>query len=421
VLPPHIAARPRTLTDERPPLEAVTPTVHLAQGSFGASSSVLVCGRDERIVVNTGGAADAAVHRRAYDTVHDGPIRYLVMTQGHPDHYACHEELSDPGTQLVAHRTFDRAADDWVALKNAKGRRLKVWFEPTGFMSMPEDSVAGLPLPPTPDIAVDDERTEIVGGREIHLFATPGAESTDGISVWLPDERVAIVGNLFGAVYGAIPNLQTVRGDRIRDPLVVLASFRRVLALDPEILVVGHHGPVVGAAAVRETVTRIADATQWVHDQTVAGLEAGKDVPTLMREVRLPEHLEVLQNYGWVPWNVRAVATLYLGWFEARSTLELYPTAPTDVAHELVALAGGAEPLVARARTLLDQGDHLRSLQLVEQVLAVEPSHAAALGVYIGCHELLLAEHTHGNVWLGGWLRWQIATAKATGARPTAG
>ena len=43
------------------------------------------------------------------------------------------------------------------------------------------------------------------------------------------------------------------------------------------------------------------------HDQTVAGMNAGKDVYTLMREITLPPELDVGQGYGKVSWSVRAI------------------------------------------------------------------------------------------------------------------
>ena len=67
---------------------------------------------------------------------------------------------------------------------------------------------------------------------------------------------------------------------------------------------------------------------QWVHDRTVDGMNAGTDVHTLMREVRLPEHLDVGEGYGTVAWNVRAIWENYAGWFHHRSTTELYAPRP---------------------------------------------------------------------------------------------
>ena len=45
---------------------------------------------------------------------------------------------------------------------------------------------------------------------------SPGGESIDGMIVWLPEEKTVLTGNLTGAIYGALPHLSTIRGDRPR-------------------------------------------------------------------------------------------------------------------------------------------------------------------------------------------------------------
>ena len=49
---------------------------------------------------------------------------------------------------------------------------------------------------------------------------------------------------------------------------------------------------------------------QSVHDQTVAGMNAGSDVFSLMRDVRMPSHLDVGQGYGKTAWNLSSAAIL---------------------------------------------------------------------------------------------------------------
>lgn len=420
-IPESIASRPRKFAVERPPLTRVTDTVHVGQGSYAVSSSVLVVAGGERLVINTAGVGDAAVLRVAYDEVHSGPIRYLLFTQGHPDHYGGHEHLMTDGTEIVAHHRYLDISAEWKRLARTKGRRLPVWFEPFGFMSLrafPEGRASAFPEPPVPDLSLRDDIALDVDGRRIEVLITPGAEATDALSVWLPDERVAIVGNMFGALYGHIPNLQTIRGDRIRDPLVMIESFNRILALEPEYLIVGHHGPIVGAANVQQSVRHIRDATQWLHDATIEGLEAGRDIAHLMATIRLPEEYEVLQGYGDVSWSVKAIATHYLGWFEAHSTVELYPARSSDIASDLLELCG-AEALLARASAVLAADDPVRALQLAEIVLAVTPDEPAAVELFAQVHDRLYEQRPQDNVWRDGWLRWHAAQARAQGRRPT--
>ena len=119
-------------------------------------------------------------------------------------------------------------------------------------------------------------------------------------------------------------------------------------------MITGHFDPIEGADRIAEEVTAMRDAMQAVHDQTVECMNAGADVYTAMREVRVPEHLDVGEGYGKTSWNVRAIWEMYAGWFHHRSTTELYGVAPSAVAADVVA-AAGAEALVEAARSHVAQ------------------------------------------------------------------
>ena len=205
-----------------------------------------------------------------------------------------------------------------------------------------------------PTTTFEDRLQRTVGGRRLELLATPGGETTDALVIWLPESRTLLSGNLFGPLFGHVPNLVTIRGDRYRDALQYVASLDRVLALGAERLLTGHFDPIEGADRIAEEIVAMRDATQWVHDRTIEGMNAGTDVFTLMRDVRLPPHLDVGEGYGLVSWNVRAIWETYAGWFHHRSTTELYGIAPSDVAPDLVAAAGAWTRSSPRAGARLD-------------------------------------------------------------------
>ena len=141
-------------------------------------------------------------------------------------------------------------------------------------------------------------------------------------------------------------------------------------------LLLGHHGPVRGAATVRAECERIRDATLYVHDATVAAMNDGQDVWTAMREITLPEHLAVGEAYGRIDWSARAIWESYTGWFHQHSTLDLYGAAPERGRAELVDLAGGVDA-VATARRALVSTDALAAVRLCELVLAVDAAAIA--------------------------------------------
>jgi len=239
----------------------------------------------------------------------------------------------------------------------------------------------------------------------------PGGETTDALVVWLPEARTVFTGNLTGPLFGHVPNLVTMRGDRYRDALTHIASLERVRDLGAERLITGHFDPIEGADRIDDELTTMADAMRWVHDRTVDGMNAGTDVHTLMREIVLPDHYDLGEGYGTTAWNVRAIWENYAGWFHHRSTTELFGVPPVAVAPDIVT-AAGADALLAAARTHLDAGRPVEALHLTDLVLAAEPDLQAARALAAAATRTLLAAST--NFWETAWLRRSIDRLERT-------
>lgn len=378
--------------------------------SPGLSNSYLLTTGEGRIVVNTGMGFEAPVHRANYDAVDSSPIRYVILTQGHYDHVGGTDVLSDPGSDIVAQENWEMWRRDNEVLANFRiANSSFAWADKVAASIDYTMKRTGAALPPQstpiPTILVKERLELTLGGRHLELYATPGGETTDSLVVWLPEEGVCLCGNVFGALFGHIPNLVTMRGDRYRDALTVIESIDTVRDLGAEVLLTGHFGPITGKDRIHAELTRLRDAVAHIHDQTVAGMNAGKGVLTLMREVSLPPDLEVGEGYGMVRWNVRAIWENYAGWFHHRSTTELYPVGPESISGDLVDLAG-ADAIVGLARTHLGHGEPLRAIHLAEIVNRVQPQNEDAKAVLIGAHEQLLKESA--NFWEAAWLRKQI-------------
>lgn len=385
--------------------------------SEGLSNSYLITTPDGRVVINTGMGFEAPVHKRNFDAVDSSPVRFVLLTQGHVDHVGGVDLFAEEGTQVVAHRNNQRHQADDARIASFRAVRSGFAFADAiakGWQFIQENTGGAIPAQsrPVPDVTFDDEMTLEVGGLRLELLWTPGGETTDSMVVWLPDHRICFTGNLFSALFGHFPNLVTIRGDRYREALRFIESLERVRALEPELLLVGHHGPVEGAELIQRELTRLRDAVQLVHDETVKGMNHGKDVHTLMREITLPPALEVGEGYGKVSWSVRAIWENYAGWFHHRSTTELYSVPPDAVHGDLVELAGGADAVAARAAERLDEGAAVEAIQLAEVALSVEPANLAALEVMIGAHEVL--EEKSENFWLTQWLRKQLDDLRAS-------
>ena len=163
-----------------------------------------------------------------------------------------------------------------------------------------------------PTVLFDKTHTFTVGDTTFELLHTPG-ETPDHLTVWIPKLRAAFVGDNF---YESFPNLYTLRGTRPRWALEYVESLNRVLALEPE-LVLPSHGPAIrGRDEIRRQLSRYRDAILYVHDATVKGMNEGKDVVTLMREITLPKELEIGESYGRLTWSIRGIYEGYVGWFD---------------------------------------------------------------------------------------------------------
>ena len=380
--------------------------------SEGLSNSYLIVTSEGRVVVNTGMGFEAPVHRRNFDAVDASPVRMILLTQGHVDHVGGVDLFREEGTEVVAQANNEAHQADDARIQGFRARRSAFAFADAiaaalRYIHDNPDLAVSPQSRPRPTLTFDDRYTFELGGLRFELLATPGGETTDSMVIWLPQHRICFTGNLFSALFGHFPNLVTIRGDRYRDPLRFIESLDRVLALEPELLLVGHHEPVEGHERIRSELLRLRGAVEYVHDETVRGMNGGEDVFALMDRVALPPELEVGEGYGKVSWSVRAIWENYAGWFHHRSTTELYAVPPASVHPDLVELAGGADTVAKRARELLDAGAPLEAIHLAEVALASEPLHRGALETSLAAHEKLESESV--NFWLTSWLRKQGA------------
>lgn len=378
--------------------------------SIGLSNAYMVTTPAGRVIINTGMGFEALTHKKIFDAECAGPTPYIVLTQGHVDHVGGVGLFREAGTQLIAQRNLAVCQQDDKRIKQVREAQAYIWFRAV-FDTVARD--AGAPMPkftqdvPVADISFDDRYDFELGGMRFEVLSTPGGETIDSSVVWLPQHRILFSGNVFGPLFPHFPNFNTIRGDRYRQFEPYLQSLRRIRALEPELLITGHFEPIVGKDLIRACLDRLEAAVEFVHVETLKGMNSGKDIWTLMREVQLPDELYVGQGYGKVSWGVRTVWETYMGWFKGQDTSELYPTQPRDVYGDLVQLAG-IDAVVARGREKLSAGDCEAANLLAEAALRADAKHRGALQLSLDAHRALLERSGASNFWETGWLKTQI-------------
>lgn len=373
--------------------------------SRGVGNSYLVTTTDGDVLVNAGALRDARRGRDLFAAVSDHPLRYIVLTQSHANQYGGLEVYKTAENTVIAHRIYpeDRAYGEALSAHYRRGSR-RIFGGMTGPTEdlIPTKEVA-------PDLLIGDEGHSFeLGGRRFEIIWTPGGETRSAVIVWLPQERIAIVGNLFGPIFGNHPNLNTLRGDKPRSALQFIDSVKKLRALEPELVLTGHEA-IHGAAHIRHEVTRIIDSVQWVHDQTIAGMNDGRDLPTLMREIQPPPELALTEEYGKVAWNVRAIWHEYTGWFDpSRGTTELYGVPSSTVAPAIAEMAGGVDRIATRARDHVAEGLPLQALHLLDIAASADADNLLAREVRIEALKLLLQQSGGRNLWERRWIAAEI-------------
>lgn len=388
--------------------------------AHGVGNTNVVVTSDGAVVIDGGLPTSAGDHRALLADVASGPARYAIATHAHADHAGGLQKWIEDDTVVVTHRAFPETQRYLTTLVPYFMVRNKIYYP---------DSVPDVPMAIAgpvfqrlyphlePTVLVDDTYAFELGGTRFEVVATPGAEGEDSVSVWLPEQKILFTGDFFGPIFPMWPNLYTIRGEKTRFAIPYIESLDKVLALEPEIIVPSHFMPIVGRDEIRDGVTRIRDAVQYVHDATIEGMNDGKDVYTLMDEITLPPELALSEAHGKVAWGVRAIWEGYSGWFH-HETPQLYAVPPRSVWSEVVDMSGGPDAVAARAQKRLADGRPVEALHLTAMALEADETNAAALRAELAALEALqerAAGVNHSEVM---WLRHRIeATREALASR----
>lgn len=374
------------------------------------SNLYLINTADGDVMVNTGFMDNAARNVSLMEPKRSGPLRHIILTQSHADHFGCVPDFRELGTQVIGGPGFNEAWADMMRLQSFFGPRSKKLWGSTlkrGGTPKPAPDVV-------PDLLVDRLHVFEQGGRRFELIHAPEGETVDNLIVWMPNEKIAFTGNLVGPVWLSMPFFCTVRGDKPRLVWNTLKSLEKLKNLDAEIIITGHGEPIRGKETIRADIERMIGAITYVRDYTHDGMNAGKTVHGLMRDVSLPDHLKIGEFHGKLSWAVKTIWDEYAGWFHYEDgTTELYHVPRSAVDADIVELSGGATALARRAQAHVEAGRPLQAIHLLDIALNVEPGHRDTLTVKNAALRALLEASGSSNLSETMWLKSEIAQVSA--------
>lgn len=396
-----VAENPADLTRVGDKVIKVNEAISMVQG-FG--NTFLVTTSEGNVIIDTSSALHARKHHQLLTAENKGPIKYIILTHAHGDHVGGVGLWKQPGTQIIAQRNHVEFVHYQARLAGFYATRNAAQFG----LNIPQPGAGagnyGGKIEPT--ILFDDKYEFTLGGVKFEVYSTPG-ETYDHLSVWVPQYKAAFVGDNY---YESFPNIYTLRGTEPRFALDYVTSLNKVLALKPEMVLPSHGLPIRGNDEVTRRLTRYRDAILYVHDEVVKGMNAGKDVYTLMREIKLPSALAVGESYGKLTWSIRGIYEGYVGWFDLNPAT-MYETPASSVYPELIKLAGGPDAVASLAGERLQAGDAVAALHLTGIALAADPKNRKSLEARLKALEILRGRCKNTNE--RGWLDYSIRETMA--------
>jgi alkyl sulfatase BDS1-like metallo-beta-lactamase superfamily hydrolase len=353
----------------------------IAEGVFfykGVASANTIDTGDGLVMLDTGTQQDTApLHAAVRRWRADVPLRAAVFSHHHVDHIfgvrAFAEEAGTKGwraPQVYAHRLVSKAFDRYTKT-NGWNRAINVRQ-----FALPMDRYRWPETYPRPDVEYEGQITFRAGGLTFELRHARG-ETDDATWTWIPERGILAAGDLF---IWAVPNAgNPQKVQRYAGEWAV--ALREMAALGPELLLAGHGLPIFGVARIREALEDTAELLDLLETQVVALMNQGAPLDRILHEVHAPEALlakpYLRPVYDHPQFIVRNIWRLYGGWHDGEPD-NLLPAPRAEQAREWVALAGGLEKVLARARALLAEGNARMACHLVEHAVIAEPGSTEA-------------------------------------------
>jgi alkyl sulfatase BDS1-like metallo-beta-lactamase superfamily hydrolase len=333
---------------------------------------------DGLVMLDTGGEFDADhVHDQVRAWRPDSPLRAAVYSHHHIDHVFGTRRFDAeakarhwPQPVVYAHvdlpdhfRRYERTLG-WNAAINQRQFALPV----DGFR-WPDDYRY-------PDVTYRDRLTFSHGDLTFELHHARG-ETDDATWTWVPERRLLHPGDLF---IWAVPNAGNPQKVQ-RFASDWAAALREMAGCGADVMLCGHGLPVFGADRIRQALTDTAELLDSIESQTLVLMNQGLPLDRVLYAVEVPEQLRRLPYlqpvYDHPQFLVRNVWRRYGGWYDGEPD-SLLPAPRAEQAGEWVALAGGLEPVLRRARDLAAAGNHRMACHLVEFAVLAEPASLEA-------------------------------------------
>jgi alkyl sulfatase BDS1-like metallo-beta-lactamase superfamily hydrolase len=353
------------------------------------------------------------------------PIKAVIFSHSHSDHFGgvggivTPEQVKAQKIRIIAPHGFsEEATSENVLAGGAMGRRALYMF--------------GAILPPGVTGQVDTglgpklssgtvgymEPTEIVSEKGGTLMIDGLAfDFLDAGSTEAPSEFVFYIAaykalHTTEVVTHTLHNVLTLRGAQVRDALhwsKVIDAMLLKWGGTAEVAMASHHWPTWGAGEVSSLLANQRDAYRYVHDRTLFLANRGATLHELADQT--PEapvqgrDFSTRGYYGTLNHDMKAVYQRYFGWWDGNPA-NFNPLPPEQSAPKYVALAGGADKLLAAGKAAIAAGDYRWAAELLNKLVFAEPGNQAARAALASAYDQMGYQAESG-----AWRNYYLAAA----------
>ena len=366
---------------------------------FDLANITFVRGDTGWIVFDPLTMTETAAAALALVTEHLGerPVVAVVYSHSHADHWGGVRGIVDEAdvrsgaVPVIAPTGFlEHAVAENVYAGNAMNRRMTYQYGtllhrcPFGHVDQAigkavANGTPGL-IAPTVSIGEPIEERTVDGVRMV-FQNTPGTEAPVEMNTWFPDWKAFWAAE---NIVATVHNIYTLRGALVRDALEWSRQINKALYLfgqDAEVMFSAHTWPRWGNDRIQEIMRTQRDAYANLNNAVLHLANQGVTISEIHNVYQPPVSLQrqwaARSYHGSVEHNARAVINRLLGYWDGNPAT-LMPLSPADSAPLYVELMGGADPILARGQTLIDDGQYLHAVEILNKLVYAEPGNVAA-------------------------------------------
>ncbi|WP_019028163.1 MBL fold metallo-hydrolase [Colwellia piezophila] len=225
------------------------------------SNSHFVVTEEGVLVFDTGSSELVAQGiRRAIKSVTNKPVRWVVNSHSHADHWFGNAEFADTGAEIIA-----TAAALTIMKQDGPGA--------VEFFSRVTEGATGTTRLIHPTTLLTQREKRNIGGVEVEFIFSNDGHSPGDVLMWLPKQKIIFGGDVLNSdwmpmiiYHGNVDNL--------------INTINVVAKLNPTIVLPGHGKPTTGKSVIRD-----ADLLAAVWSMVKAGYKAGNPQDEIQKQI----------------------------------------------------------------------------------------------------------------------------------------